>query len=145
MPHTSRVIIGLTTYKKMITILKRPFSIVALVVSSSVITAFLSVYRSLSGVFNMRDLAFIVTMFAVLLFMVFMIMNLRSVKRPDRYTIEVYNTLGEKDDANFRTEFKNYDVAASYMLMYKETYPSHSFILVSDSEQAKKTVHRYLE
>ena len=129
----------------MITIFKKPFTIVVFVVSSSVITAFLTTYRWLSGVFNTRDLGFIIAMFAVLLFMVFMIWNLRTIKRPERYMLEVYNTLGEKDDANFRREFKNYDVATSYMLMYRKMYPKYSFILVSNSEDAKKTVHRYLE
>jgi len=129
----------------MITILKKPFNIVVFVVSSSVIAAVLTTYRWLSGVFNIRDLGFIIAMFAVLLFTVFIILNLRTIKRPERYMLEVYNTLGEKDNANFRTEFKNYDVATSYMLMYRKMYPRHSFILVSDSEDAKKTVHRYLE
>ncbi|MGH9877190.1 MAG: hypothetical protein ACRD38_02205 [Nitrososphaerales archaeon] len=129
----------------MITVLKKPFNIVVFVVSASVITAFLIAYRWLSGVFNIRDLGFIIAMLAVLLFMAFMILNLRTIKRPERYMLEVYNTLGEKDDVNFRREFKNYDVASSYMLMYRKMYPRHSFILVSDSEDAKKTVHRYLE
>ena len=129
----------------MITLLKKPFNIVVFVVSSSVITAFLIAYRWLSGVFNIRDLGFILAMLAVLLFMVFMMLNLRTIKRPERYMLEVYNTLGEKDDLNFRREFKNYDVASSYMLMYRKMYPRHSFILVSDSEDTKKAVYRYLE
>ena len=129
----------------MTAVLKKPFSIIALVVSSSVITAFLIAYRWLSGVFNVRDLGIIIAMFAVLLFMVFMILNLRTIKRPERYMLEVYNTLGEKDEVNFRREFTNYDVASSYMLMYRKMYPRYSFVLVSDSENAKKTVHRYLE
>ncbi len=129
----------------MIALFKKPFIIVVFVVSSSVITAFLTTYRWLSGVFNTRDLVFIIAMFAVLFFMVFMIWNLRTIKRPERYMLEVYNMLGEKDDVNFRTDFKNYDVATSYMLMYRKMYPKHSFILVSESEDTKKTVHRYLE
>ena len=83
-------------------ILKKPFNIVFLVVSSSVITAFLITYRWLSSVFNIRDLGVIIAMFAVLLFMAFMIWNLRAIKRPERYMLEVYNALGEKDDMNFR-------------------------------------------
>ncbi|MGH9923029.1 MAG: hypothetical protein ACRD38_09780, partial [Nitrososphaerales archaeon] len=69
----------------MITLLKKPFSIVVFVVSASVITAFLIAYRWLSGVFNIRDLGFIIAMLAVLLFMAFMILNLRTIKRPERY------------------------------------------------------------
>ena len=126
-------------------ILKKPFNIVFLVVSSSVITAFLITYRWLSSVFNIRDLGVIIAMFAVLLFMAFMIWNLRAIKRPERYMLEVYNALGEKDDMNFRREFKNYDVASSYMLMYRKMYPTYSFIIISNTEDAKKTIHRYLE
>lgn len=129
----------------MTAVLKKPFSFIAFVISSSVITTFLIAYKGLSGVFNVRDLGIIIAMGAVLVFMVFMILNLRTIKRPGRYMLEVYNTLGEKDDVNFRTEFTNYDVASSYMLMYRKMYPMYSFVLVSDSENAKKTVHRYLE
>lgn len=129
----------------MLPLLKKSFRIAVLVVSSSVIAAFLSAHRWLSGGISIKDLAFIVTMLAVLLFMVFIMWNLRTIKRPDHYMLEVYNTLGEKDDANFREEFRNYDVAVSYMRMYKKMYPHYRFILVSSSENSKRTVHRYLE
>jgi hypothetical protein len=129
----------------MTSVLKKPFSFIVFVVSSSVITALLIAYKWLSGVFNVKDLGIIIAMGAVLVFMVFMILNLRTIKRPERYMLEVYNTLGEKDDVNFRREFTNYDVASSYMLMYRKMYPMYRFVLVSDSEHAKKTVHRYLE
>ncbi len=129
----------------MTAVLRKPFSFIVFIVSSSVITAFLIAYKWLSGVFNVRDLGIIIAMGAVLVFMVFMILNLRTVKRPERYMLEVYNTLGEKDDVNFRREFTNYDVASSYMLMYRKMYPMYRFVIVSDSENEKRTVHRYLE
>lgn len=128
----------------MLPLLKRPFVIMAVMVSSSVVTAFMTTYKSLAAVFNVRDLSFIAAMFAVLLFMVFMIWNLRTVRRPDHYILEAYNTVGEEDHG-FRQEYKNYDVAVSYMLMYRQMYPSHKFILVSKSENSKKTVHKYLD
>lgn len=129
----------------MIPLLKKPFHLIAFVVSSSVITAFMAAYRWLSSVFNIKDLGIIITMFAVLFFMVFIVMNLKTIKPPKNYTLEVYNTLGEKDDLNFRKDFRNYDVASSYMLMYRKMYPRYTFILVSHSKDAKKTVHRYIE
>jgi len=121
------------------------FRTVAFVVSSSVIAIFLSTYKWLSASFNIRDFGFIAAMFAVLLFMAFMIWNLKSVKRPDHYILEVYNVLGEVDDASFRKEFKNYDVAVSYMEMYRGMYPYYRFILVSNGENSKKTVHKWIE
>lgn len=120
------------------------FRTVAFVVSSSVIAISLSTYRWFSASFNIRDLGFIAAMLAVLLFMAFMIWNLKSVKRPDHYILEVYNVFGEEDDASFRKEFKNYDVAVSYMQMYRDMYPYYRFVLVS-SEENSKTVHKWIE
>ncbi len=124
--------------------LRKSFAILV-IVSSSVIAAFLSVYRWFAGVFNVRDLDLIIAMFGVLVFMAFMMWNLRTIKRPDHYMLEIYNSLWEKDDVNFRTEFRNYDVAVSYMRMYRKMYPHYRFILVSDSENSKRTVHKYVE
>jgi len=124
--------------------LKKSFEVLV-IVSSSVIVAFLGVYRWLSGVFNVRDLDLIIAMFGVLVFMAFMMWNLRTIKRPDNYMLEIYNPLWEKDDVNFRTEFRNYDVAVSYMRMYRKMYPHYRFVLVSDSENSKRTVHKYVE
>ncbi len=128
----------------MYTTLKKSFGILV-IVSSSVIAAFLSVYRWLSGVFSIRDLDLIIAMFGVLVFMAFMMWNLRTIKRPDHYMLEIYNPLWEKDDVNFRTEFRNYDVAVSYMRMYRKMYSHYRFVLVSDSENSKRTVHKYVE
>ncbi len=124
--------------------LKKSFGVLV-IVSSAVIAAFLSAYRWLSGVFSVRDLELIIAMFGVLIFMAFMMWNLRTIKRPDRYMLEIYNPLWEKDDVSFRTEFRNYDVAVSYMRMYRKMYPHYRFILVSDSENSKRTVHKYVE
>lgn len=123
--------------------LKRHFRIIAIVVSSSLVATLLGVYRWLTSTLGVRELGFIAAMFAVLLFMAFMMRNLRSIKRPDSYTLEVYNPLGERDDGNFRTEFKNYDVAVSYMQMYRKMYPHYRFVLVSENDDSeKKTVHK---
>ena len=129
----------------MLSLLEEYLTIIVFAVASSVKVAFLCAYKWLSGVFSIRELGFIVALFAVLVFMAIMMWNLRTIMRPDHYTLEVYNTLGEKDDANFRKEFRNYDVAASYMRMYRKMYPHYKFILVSRSENSKRTVHRYLE
>ncbi len=124
--------------------LKKSFGVLV-IVSSSVIAAFLAAYRWLSGVFNVRDLDLLIAMFGVLVFMAFMMWNLKTIKRPDHYMLEIYNPLWEKDDVSFRTEFRNYDVAVSYMRMYRKMYPHYRFVLVSDSENSKRTVHKYVE
>ena len=44
-----------------------------------------------------------------------------------------------------RTEFKNHDVAWSFMKQYKEDYPLSNFGLVSElKEDKKKVIFRYL-
>ena len=125
--------------------LKNAFRLLPIVVSASVMTFFLSMYRLFSGALNIRDLSYIVAFFAVLLFMAIMIRNLRAIKHPVHYVLEVCNVLGEEDDANFRKEFKNYDVAVSYMQMYRSMYPHYKFVLTSIGENSKKTVHKRLE
>jgi hypothetical protein len=44
-----------------------------------------------------------------------------------------------------RTEFKNHDVAWSFMKKYKDDYPLSNFGLVSElKEDKKKVIFRYL-
>ena len=44
-----------------------------------------------------------------------------------------------------RTEFKNHDVAWSFMKQYKENYPLSNFALVSELKQnEKKVIFRYI-
>lgn len=128
----------------MLQTLKEYMMLIPVIVASSVSSSFLSVYKWFSGSVSFRDVGFIVAMLAVLLFMAFMIWNLRKIKRPDSYILEVYNALGG-EEANFRSEYKTYDVAVSYMQMYKRMYPHYRFVLVSRAEGAKKTVHKWIE
>lgn len=125
--------------------LTKPLRLSVILVSSSVIAFFLGLYRWFTGSLGIRDLGFIAAMLAVLLFMAFMMMNLRSIKRPNQYTLEVYDAFGEEDDSSFRKEFRNYDVAVSYMQMYRKMYPHYRFVLVSRTDNVKKTVHKWLD
>ena len=44
-----------------------------------------------------------------------------------------------------RTEFKNHDVAWSFMKFYKKLYPLYNFALVSEEmKQDKKIIFKYI-
>jgi len=44
-----------------------------------------------------------------------------------------------------RTEFKNHDVAWSYMKFYKKSYPLHSFAMVTKQKDSlKKIIFKYI-
>jgi len=66
--------------------------------------------------------------------------------RPKNYSIVYYDVFGTKSNIDgLRTEFKNHDVAWSFMKQYKDQYPMHNFALVCDfSKSDKKTIIRYL-
>ena len=95
----------------MIHLFKKPFYLIAFVVSSSVITAFMAAYRWLSGVFNVKDLGIIIAMFAVLFFMVFIIMNLKTIKPPKNYTLD-----------EFRAKYPNMSISSLRLLLSEKPW-----------------------
>ena len=62
-------------------------------------------------------------------------------KRPKKYSIVCFDVYGKETVMpGIRTEFKNHDVAWSFMKQYKEDYPLSNFALVSELKQDKKKV-----
>jgi hypothetical protein len=53
---------------------------------------------------------------------------------------------GEQTDIEgLRTDFRNHDVAWSFMKQYKNDYPTYNFAMVADNpNSAKKTIFRYI-
>ncbi len=67
-------------------------------------------------------------------------------KRPKKYSIVCFDVYGKETVMpGIRTEFKNHDVAWSFMKQYKEDYPLSNFALVSELKQdKKKVIFRYI-
>ena len=70
----------------------------------------------------------------------------RPQKKPKSYSIICFDVYGnESVMPGIRTEFKNHDVAWSFMKQYKENYPLSNFAMVSElKEDRKKVIFRYL-
>ena len=70
----------------------------------------------------------------------------RPHKKPKVYSVVCFDVYGnETVMPGVRTEFKNHDVAWSFMKQYKENYPLSNFALVSElKEDKKKVIFRYI-
>ena len=70
----------------------------------------------------------------------------RPHNRPKHYSVVVFDVYGKETVLpGIRTEFKNHDVAWSFMKQYKATYPLNNFALVSDiKKDRKKVMFRYI-
>ena len=66
--------------------------------------------------------------------------------KPKSYSIVCFDVFGNENKIDgVRTEFKNHDVAWSFMKQYKKTYPLNNFALVSELKQGqKKVIFRYI-
>jgi hypothetical protein len=66
--------------------------------------------------------------------------------KPKNYSIVVFDIYGKKSHiSGIRTEFKNHDVAWSFMKQYKEMFPLYNFGLISDIPNSDKpTIFRYI-
>ena len=85
----------------------------------------------------------IVTAFA---FAVAWFLKARPHNRPKHYNIVIFDVDGKEAHLpGLRTDFRNHDVAWSFMKQYKKTYPLHNFALVSDVKDSDKpTIFRYI-
>jgi hypothetical protein len=65
---------------------------------------------------------------------------------PKKYQVIVFDIFGMESQINgLRTEFKNHDVAWSYMKFYKKSYPLHNFAMVTKQKNSlKKIIFKYI-
>ena len=72
--------------------------------------------------------------------------NAKPHRRPRNYSIVSFDVYGKEIVMpSIRTEFRNHDVAWSFMKQYKQDYPLCNFALVSELKQdKKKVIFRYL-
>jgi hypothetical protein len=70
----------------------------------------------------------------------------RPHNRPKHYSIVIFDIDGrETVIPGLRTEFRNHDVAWSFMKQFKEDYPLNNFALVSNiKKDQKKVMFRYI-
>ena len=70
----------------------------------------------------------------------------RPHNRPKHYSVVAFDIDGKETILpGLRTEFRNHDVAWSFMKQYKMSYPLNNFALVSDiKKDRKKVMFRYI-
>ena len=82
----------------------------------------------------------------VFLFALTWLVKARPHNIPKKYQVIVFDIFGIESQINgLRTEFKNHDVAWSYMKFYKKSYPLHSFAMVTKQKNSpKKIIFKYI-
>jgi hypothetical protein len=82
----------------------------------------------------------------VLLFALTWLLKAKPHNIPKKYQVIVFDIFGMESQINgLRTEFKNHDVAWSYMKFYKKSYPLHNFAMVTKQKDSlKKIIFKYI-
>ena len=93
-----------------------------------------------------RDASGIIILGVVFLFAVAWLIKARPHKIPKKYFITSFDIYGiESHLDGLRTEFKNHDVAWSFMKFYKKSYPLYNFALVTqEKKHDKKIIFKYI-
>jgi len=93
-----------------------------------------------------KDIGFALVVITVFIFALVWFFRAIPIHRPKNYSITTYDVFGAQSYIDgLRTEFKNHDVAWSFMKLYKDEYPLYNFALVCDfTKSNKKTIVRYL-
>ena len=93
-----------------------------------------------------KDAGGLIILGLVLLFALTWLLKARPHNIPKKYQVIVFDIFGIESQINgLRTEFKNHDVAWSYMRFYKKSYPLHSFAMVTKQKDSlKKIIFKYI-
>jgi len=93
-----------------------------------------------------KDAGGVIILGLVLLFALTWLVKARPHNIPKKYQVIVFDVFGIESQINgLRTEFKNHDVAWSYMKFYKKSYPLHSFAMVTKQKNSlKKIIFKYI-
>ena len=83
----------------------------------------------------------------VFLFAFAWLLKARPHKLPKQYQIIIFDIFGDESQVDgLRTEFKNHDVAWSFMKFYKKSYPLHNFAMVTKQKNSpKKIIFKYIQ
>ncbi|CAE6497907.1 MAG: hypothetical protein QXE84_03795 [Candidatus Nitrosotenuis sp.] len=121
------------------------FSIGIVSVSHVLITLFgQTIPNYVSGFFREVGGAFMLVFVFAFAFAWFL--RARPHSRPKKYAIVAFDVFGNQVELDgLRTEFRNHDVAWSFMKQYKKDHPLHNFAMVADTPNSeKKTIFRYI-
>ena len=93
-----------------------------------------------------KDAGGVIILGLVFLFAFAWLIKARPHKIPKKYSVTSFDVYGmETHMDGLRTEFKNHDVAWSFMKFYKKSYPLYNFALVSqEMKQDKKIIFKYI-
>jgi len=93
-----------------------------------------------------KDASGIIILGIVFLFALAWLFKARPHKIPKQYQVIVFDIFGKESQIDgLRTEFKNHDVAWSFMKFYKKSYPLHNFAMVTKQKNSpKKVIFKYL-
>jgi len=93
-----------------------------------------------------KDAGGVIILGLVLLFAITWLLKAKPHNIPKKYQVIVFDIFGIESQINgLRTEFKNHDVAWSYMKFYKKSYPLHSFAMVTKQKDSlKKIIFKYI-
>ena len=93
-----------------------------------------------------KDAGGIVILGLVFLFALAWLFKARPHKIPKQYLVAVFDIFGKESEIDgLRTEFKNHDVAWSFMKFYKKSYPLYNFALVAKQKNSyKKIIFKYI-
>ena len=93
-----------------------------------------------------KDAGGVIILGLVLLFALSWLLKARPHNIPKKYQVIVFDVFGIESQINgLRTEFKNHDVAWSYMKFYKKSYPLHSFAMVTKQKNSlRKIIFKYI-
>ena len=93
-----------------------------------------------------KDAGETVILGVVFLFALAWLFKARPHNIPKKYQVVVFDIFGIESEINgLRTEFKNHDVAWSYMKFYKKSYPLHNFAMVTKQKNSlKKIIFKYI-
>ena len=82
----------------------------------------------------------------VFLFALTWLLKARPHKIPKKYQVIVFDIFGKESQIDgLRTEFKNHDVAWSFMKFYKKSYPLNNFAMVTKQKNSyKKIIFKYI-
>ena len=93
-----------------------------------------------------KDAGGIVILGLVFLFALAWLFKARPHKIPKQYQVIIFDIFGKESRIDgLRTEFKNHDVAWSFMKFYKKSYPFCNFAMVTrQKNSAKKIIFKYI-
>ena len=93
-----------------------------------------------------KDAGGVVILGMVFLFALAWLIKARPHKIPKKYQIIVFDIFGKESHVDgIRTEFKNHDVAWSFMKFYKKSYPLCNFAMVTKQKgSSKKIIFKYI-